>query len=118
MSTFSHDGGPDDGIDGATHSHDRNGVFGRNDDTTPRTASNPGGNGVFGFTQVPDGAGVFGAHNTGGAGVAGLGQIGVIAGSNGGDQGIAVLGIGAMGDGVQGSSANPHRNGVFGRNDA
>ena len=118
MPTFSHDGGPDDGIDGATHSHDRNGMFGRNDDTTARTASNPGGNGVFGFTQVPDGAGVFGAHNTGGVGVAGLGQIGVIAGSNGGDLGIGVLGIGAMGDGVQGSSTNPHRNGVFGRNDA
>src|SRR5258708_39202097 len=100
MSTFSHDGGPDDGIDGATHSHDRNGVFGRNDDTPARTASNPGGNGAFGFTKVPDGAGVFGAHNTGGVGGAGLGQSGALAGSNGGAPGNAAPRLRPKGTGV------------------
>ena len=92
MTTFTHAGGIDDGIDGSTGLHSRNGIFGRNDDTTPRNAANPGGNGVFGFTQVPDGAGVFGAHNTGGIGVAGLGHIGVKAGNNGDANGVGVLG--------------------------
>lgn len=109
MTTFTHAGGPDDGIDGSTGSHNRNGVFGRNDDTTRRNAANPGGNGVFGFTQVPDGAGVFGAHNTGGIGVAGIAR---------GDTGVGVKGHADRGDGVQGSTAYEHRNGVFGRNDS
>jgi hypothetical protein len=118
MTAFTNNGDTDDGIDGFTNSHDRNGIFGMNDDTTARNAANPGGNGIFGFTQVPDGAGVFGAHNTGGVGVAGLGHIGVIAGNNADDSGLGVLGVGNVGDGVQGSTMNPHRNGVFGRNDA
>lgn len=118
MSTLSNQGGPNDGVDGSTASHDKNGVFGSNNDTTPRNAATPGGNGVFGFTQVPDGSGVFGAHNNGGVGVAGLGQVGVSGGNNADEHGVGVVGAGRAGDGVQGSTDNPHRNGVFGRNDS
>jgi hypothetical protein len=113
MSTFTHNGGIDDGILGTTTSHDKNGVLGRNDDTTARNAAKPEGNGVFGVTQVPDGAGVFGLHNTGGVGVAGFGHpagIGVV--------GASVPANAKGGDGVLGVSNSEHRNGVVGRNDS
>ena len=109
-------GNTGDGVQGSAANPHRNGVFGRNDSTTPRNAADPGGNGVFGFTQVPDGAGVFGAHNTGGVGVAGLGHIGVIGGNNGDNSGVGVLGNGNTGDGMQGFTTSESRNGIFGRN--
>ena len=113
MTTFVNAGGPDDGIQGTTASHDKNGISGLNDDTTPRNALTPEGNGVFGSTQVPDGAGVFGLHNSGGVGVSGFGH----------PAGIGVVGVSAPagakgGDGVFGVSNSEHRNGVIGRNDS
>ena len=113
MTTFTNAGGADDGIQGSTASHDKNGVFGHNDDTTARNAATPAGNGVFGFTQVPDGAGVFGLHNSNGVGVVGFGH----------PAGIGVVGMsvppGAKGgDGVLGVSNSEHRNGTVGRNDS
>src|SRR5207245_9112717 len=65
-------GSAGDRVQGSTVMPHRNCIIGTNNSTTSRSAADPGGNGVFGFTQVPDGAGVFGAHNTGGIGVAGL----------------------------------------------
>ena len=112
MTTFTNNGGKDDGILGSTSSHDKNGVLGRNDDKTARKAATPEGNGVFGFTQVPDGAGIFGLHNSGGVGVVGFGLpagIGVV--------GLSVPATGKGGDGVLGASNSEHRNGVVGRND-
>jgi hypothetical protein len=113
VSTFINNGGTDDGILGSTASHDKNGILGRNDDTTARGAATPEGNGVFGVTQVPDGAGVFGLHDTGGVGVAGFGHpagIGVV--------GASVPAGGKGGDGVLGVSNSEHRNGMVGRNDS
>jgi hypothetical protein len=62
---------------------------------------------------VPDGAGVFGLHETNGVGVAGFGHT----------YGIGVVGISAPegekgGDGVWGISNSENRNGVFGLNDS
>ena len=113
MTTFINDGGADDGVLGSTASHGKNGVFGRNDDATPRNAATPEGNGVFGYTQVPDGAGVLGLHNSNGVGVVGFGH----------PTGIGVVGMsvppGAKGgDGVLGVSNSEHRNGIVGRNDS
>src|SRR5215472_3843882 len=113
MTTFSNAGETDDGILGTTASHAKNGVLGLNNDTTPRNAATPEGNGVFGFTQVPDGAGVFGLHNSGGVGVAGFGH----------PAGVGVVGISAPadakgGDGVLGMSNGEHRNGLVGLNTA
>ena len=118
MPTLSNAGGTDDGVDGSTATHDRNGVVGINSDNTPRNAVSAGGNGVFGFTQVPDGAGVFGAHASTGMGVAGLGLIGTWGGSV---NGVGVVGISAPagqkgGDGVQGITNSEARNGVYGLN--
>ncbi len=113
MTTLSNDGGADDGVQGSTASHDRNGVAGRNDDTTAKNAATPEGNGVFGFTQVPDGAGVFGLHPSGGVGVAGFGHptgIGVV--------GMSVPAGAKGGDGVLGATNGEHRNGIVGRNDS
>src|SRR6266568_502939 len=110
MATFANDGGTDDGIQGSTESHDKNGLFGLNNDTSARNAATPEGNGVFGFTQVPDGAGVFGLHNSGGVGVAGFGHpagIGVV--------GMSVPAGAKGGDGVLGVSNSEHRNGIVGR---
>jgi hypothetical protein len=118
MPTLANAGGSDDGVDGSTATHDRNGVVGRNLDGTPRNAASAGGNGVFGFTQVPDGAGVFGAHASTGMGIAGLGLIGAWGGSV---LGVGVVGISAPlgqkgGDGVQGITNSESRNGVYGLN--
>jgi hypothetical protein len=113
MATFTNAGGTNDGIVGTTSSADSNGVEGLNDDTAPRNAAVPEGNGVFGKTLVPDGAGVFGLHNNNGAGVAGFGH----------PAGIGVVGISAPengkgGDGVFGFTNSEHRNGMVGRNDS
>jgi hypothetical protein len=97
-----------DGVQGITNSEHRNGVYGRNDSTTKRDSAEPAGNGGFGFTDVPDGAGVLGSNGAGGVGVAGLGFIGVsgAADSNspagiglfgqGGPNGVSVLGRGGF----------------------
>jgi hypothetical protein len=113
MATFTNAGDSNDGIVGTTTSHDHNGVNGRNDDTTARNAATPEGNGVFGTTKVPDGAGVFGLHESNGVGVAGFGN----------PTGIGVAGIstpaGAKGgDGVLGVTNSEHRNGIVGLNDS
>src|SRR5438445_503206 len=89
MSTFTNPGGTKDGVVGTTASHNHNGVIGRNDDTTARNAPTPEGNGVFGTTRVPDGAGLFGLPENNRAG-----------------------------DGVQGITNSEFRNGVYGRNEA
>jgi len=67
-----------DGVQGITNSEFRNGVYGRNDSTTSRNNGDPAGNGVFGYSQVPDGCGVLGAHGAGGHGVIGTGGFGMI----------------------------------------
>src|SRR5436305_13004441 len=113
MSTFTNPGGTKDGVVGTTASHNHNGVIGRNDDTTARNAPTPEGNGVFGTTRVPDGAGLFGLHENNGVGVAGFGH----------PAGIGVVGVSAPagakgGDGVLGVSNSEHRNGIVGRNDS
>jgi hypothetical protein len=118
MASLTKNGGPDDGIEGSTASHAKNGIIGLNNDTTARNAATAGGNGVFGFTQVPDGAGVFGANASTGIGVAGLGLIGV---SGGSVNGFGVVGVSAPtgakgGDGVQGITNSELRNGVYGLN--
>jgi len=110
-----------DGVLGVTNSEHRNGIVGRNDSTAARMTLEPGGNGVFGFSQVPDGAGVFGEHSALGIGVAGLGLIGV---SGGSPNGVGVMGVSTppggvgAGDGVQGITNSPDRNGIYGRNEA
>lgn len=109
MPTFVNDGGPDDGVQGITADPHHNGVFGRNNSTTARNAVDPGGNGVFGFTQVPDGAGVFGAHNTGGIGVSGI--------ATGGDGAIGISGSSDTGHGIQGITHAATKSGVRGAAD-
>ena len=110
-----------DGMLGISNSEHRNGIVGRNDSTVARATLEPGGNGVIGFTQVPDGSGVFGLHAGPGVGVGGLGLIGVWGASpNGvGVMGLSVPpdGVGA-GDGVQGITNSAQRNGIYGRNDS
>ena len=51
----------DDGAQTSCAAANRNGLFARNDSTA--TATEPGGNGVFGLTVAPGGTGVFGANN-------------------------------------------------------
>lgn len=120
MATFTNNGGNVDGILGTTTSHDFNGVVGRNTSTTPKGAPAPTGNGVGGYTTVPDGAGVMGLHGGLGLGVSGVGLIGVWGGSF---NGVGVMGVSAPpgmkgGDGVQGVTNSEQRNGVYGRNDS
>jgi hypothetical protein len=66
-----------DAIQGFGHSSDHNAILGNNDATAPAPSGGPpAGNGVFGFTQVPNASGVVGAipaTNTQGAGVTGIG---------------------------------------------
>jgi hypothetical protein len=88
-----------DGVQGITNSEIRNGIYGRNDATTTRGSNNTAGNGVLGYTRVPDGAGVLGVNGAGGVGVQGAstghavmgkGQFGVTGiGSSSGVWGIA-----------------------------
>ena len=108
MTTLTNAGDTDDGVDGSTGNPQRNGIFGVNLATTARNAAVPGGNGVFGFSEVPDGAGVFGAHNTGGIGVAGIGHL---------DTGVGVSGFCDAGDGMVGRTQSSAKSGVFGIND-
>jgi hypothetical protein len=67
-----------DGAQGFTISSARNGILGRNSSTDRApTGGPPAGNGVFGFTDVPNASGVCGAvgeNNTEGAGVIGIGK--------------------------------------------
>ncbi|MDB5448792.1 MAG: hypothetical protein JWQ97_4109, partial [Phenylobacterium sp.] len=93
-----------DGVQGITNSEARNGVYGRNDSTTPRGTSAPAGNGVLGFSQVPDGAGVMGAHNGAGSGVSGVGATGVSGASRDISTGHGVYGTGGFGVTGVGSS--------------
>jgi hypothetical protein len=60
-----------DGVQGITNSEIRNGIYGRNDATTTRGAAATAGNGVLGYSRVPDGAGVLGVSGAGGVGVQG-----------------------------------------------
>jgi hypothetical protein len=68
-----------DGVQGITNSEHKNGVFGWNMSTSARggDVSTAAGNGICGYTQVPDGAGVLGVHKSGGHGVFGTGKWGV-----------------------------------------
>ncbi len=69
-----------DGIQGITVANTKNGIFGRN--TSAKLAPTgpnepPQGNGVFGYTDVPNASGVCGAvgpNNTDGAGITGIGK--------------------------------------------
>jgi hypothetical protein len=60
-----------DGMQARTRSSAMNGIFARNDATSPSPPDTPGGNGVFGLSTVPNASGVFGANNNGGIGVTG-----------------------------------------------
>jgi hypothetical protein len=60
-----------DGVQGITNSEQRNGVYGRNDATAARGGDAPLGNGVMGYSRVPDAAGVMGVSGAGGTGVQG-----------------------------------------------
>jgi hypothetical protein len=68
-----------EGVTGFTESAGRNAVFGRNNAKSEGQGGGPPvGNGVFGYTEVPNGSGVVGAvgaGNTKGAGVTGLGKV-------------------------------------------
>jgi hypothetical protein len=66
-----------DGVRGRTVASDRNGLIGSNDGTAPAPAGVPGGNGVFGYSTVPNASGVFGANNSGGIGVFGFSRSGI-----------------------------------------
>jgi hypothetical protein len=74
-----------------------NGVFGGNDATVSAPAGKPVGNGVFGFSNVPNASGVFGANNNGGIGVAGNSD---------------------KGDGMDARTSSSAHSGIFARNDA
>jgi hypothetical protein len=101
-----------DGVQGITNSEARNGVFGVNESTAPRNTSDPGGNGVFGYSSVPDAAGVMGVNGTGGIGVSGAsaGSHGVMGSGDFGVTGrgnkIGIWGI-ADGNGWAGQFTGP-----------
>ena len=65
-----------DGVQGITNSAQRNGIYGVNQATGAHGSSAPTGNGVLGFSHVSDGAGVLGAHGSGGHGLIGTGGFG------------------------------------------
>jgi hypothetical protein len=114
-----------DGVRGRTGASDKNGLIAGNDGTTPAPAGVPGGNGVFGYSAVPNASGVFGAHNNGGTGVFGNSdkgdgvrgrtgasdKNGLIAGNDGTTP--APAGV-PGGNGVFGYSTVPNASGVFG----
>jgi hypothetical protein len=81
-----------DGVQGVTNSEIRNGIYGRNDSTTPRGNSDPAGNGVLGYTRVPDGAGVLGVSGAGGIGVQGASTGHAVMGKGG----FGVTGMGSI----------------------
>ena len=64
--------GPDqDGGFARINNSAKNGFFGGNDNNNAAPAGQAVGNGIFGFSMVPNASGVFGANNNGGVGVAG-----------------------------------------------
>ncbi len=81
-----------DGVQGITNSEIRNGVYGRNDSTAPRGNDDPAGNGVLGYTRVPDAAGVLGVSGAGGTGVQGASTGHAVMGKGG----FGVTGMGSL----------------------
>jgi hypothetical protein len=92
-----------DGVQGITNSEQRNGVYGRNDSTTARGNADPAGNGVLGFSRVPDAAGVLGVGTGGAVGLQGASSGHAIIGQ-GGQFGVtgrgSVIGVWGIGDGT------------------
>jgi hypothetical protein len=90
-----------DGVQGITNSEIRNGIYGRNDSTTKRGNNDPAGNGVFGYTRVPDGAGVMGVSGGGGIGVSGASTGHAVMGKGGfGVTGMgSIIGVWGIGEG-------------------
>ena len=101
-----------------TSDPNQNAVFGGNDSRAAATPK-PGeavGNGVFGFSMVPNASGVFGANNNGGVGVAGASE------KNFGVRGDSTTGFAAVHghggkNGVWGLTNSAADSGVFGQND-
>ncbi len=97
-----------------TSDPNQNGVFGGNDSTAAATVE-VRGNGVFGFSNVPNASSVFGANNNGGIGVSGNSDnnFGVLGTSK---SFAAVHGHGEK-NGVWGFTISLADSGVFGQND-
>lgn len=91
-----------DGVQGITNSEIRNGIYGRNDSTTPRGNNDPVGNGVLGYTRVPDAAGVLGVGGAGGTGVQGASTGHAVMGNGGfGVTGMgSIIGVWGIGQGT------------------
>jgi hypothetical protein len=90
-----------DGVQGITNSETKNGIYGRNISNAKHNSTDAVGNGVFGFSDVPDGAGVLGANGNGGTGVSGTGETGVLGtGAIHGVRGVAPIGIQGVGNGA------------------
>jgi hypothetical protein len=115
-------------LDNRVNDPNDNGVFGGNDSTTTATATDKVvGNGVFGFSNVPNASGVFGANNNGGTGVAGIGHLTGDGVAGTADNGFGVVGRNATGfaavhghggkNGVWGFTTSANDSGVFGQND-
>lgn len=81
-----------DGVQGITNSEIRNGIYGRNVSTTTRGNAEPAGNGVLGYSSVPNGAGVMGLSGAGGIGVQGASSGHAVMGKGG----FGVTGIGSI----------------------
>jgi hypothetical protein len=81
-----------DGVQGITNSEIRNGMYGRNVSTTSRGNNDAAGNGVLGYTMVPDGAGVMGVSGVGGIGVQGASTGHAVMGNGG----FGVTGMGSL----------------------
>jgi hypothetical protein len=81
-----------DGVQGITNSEIRNGIYGRNDSTTTRGNDDPAGNGVLGYSRVPNAAGVMGVSGAGGFGVQGASTGHAVIGNGG----FGVTGMGSM----------------------
>jgi hypothetical protein len=94
-----------DGVVGETSSRRKGGVIGLNHARGKNDQLTAGGNGIFGFSSVPNASGVFGAHDNGGTGVAGHSDDGY------GVWGTSNRSIGVYGDstaqaGVRGTSTS------------
>src|SRR5437016_158817 len=97
-----------DAARGDTHAGAKaNGLVGTNDGIGPVLAGQPGGNGVFGFSKVPDASasGVAGGHDGVGNGVTGFSQAG-----------SGVAGVSTGGDGTRGDTHTKAKNGIVGTN--
>jgi hypothetical protein len=104
------------GLNGRISDPNDNGVFGGNDSTASAPAGQPVGNGVFGFSNVPNASGVFGANNGGGIGVAGTSENGFGVRGDSTNAFAAVHGHGGK-NGVWGFTVSANDSGVFGQND-